>query len=387
MSTVLQQIEINQIEKESYIVKNRSTGKFVKIGERETDYLKFLTSTEYSNDSAISYTGELNSEQQQYLFDKYTEWGFLSNNTAESSGNQTRRHKFKTMFNSDITTIKLATVNPEKFLNSNIKIIKLLFSPLVMLIGLLIMLTSGWMVFNPEVVDVILEYKLNTSVVILLYILIILTICIHELAHAVTCKYFGGRVEKLGVMLFYFNPAMYCDISDVYLFKHKWKKIAVAFSGIFTQWMLSALAIQCYSFLNFFFSYNQPLLLYYALVNFGVGLFNLIPFVKLDGYWILTYVLNITNLRGKSFNYLLSFLKFNPLYRKQYSGKEKAAFLIYGTLSVVYTILLWFTALFSIYKLVNKYSPIAGLTVSLALGSILGLNFIFTMQKQWKSIE
>ena len=34
-------------------------------------------------------------------------------------------------------------------------------------------------------------------------------VAIHEFAHGLTCKYFGGRVHEMGFMLLYFQPALY----------------------------------------------------------------------------------------------------------------------------------------------------------------------------------
>src|SRR5207245_5820656 len=36
---------------------------------------------------------------------------------------------------------------------------------------------------------------------------------VHESAHAVTCKHFGGRVPEGGFLLFYFMPAFYVAVT------------------------------------------------------------------------------------------------------------------------------------------------------------------------------
>lgn len=70
---------------------------------------------------------------------------------------------------------------------------------------------------------------------LLVYILYFIIIFFHELSHGIMCKYFGGRVGKLGVALIVFNPAMYCDISSVRLFNKKYKKIWCSAAGFMTN--------------------------------------------------------------------------------------------------------------------------------------------------------
>ena len=44
--------------------------------------------------------------------------------------------------------------------------------------------------------------------------LILVVASIHEFAHGLTCKHFGGEVHELGFMVMYFQPAFYCNVSD-----------------------------------------------------------------------------------------------------------------------------------------------------------------------------
>src|SRR3974390_2399583 len=46
------------------------------------------------------------------------------------------------------------------------------------------------------------------------YILALITLCWHELAHGHACKHYGGRVPAMGFMLVYLTPAFYTDTSE-----------------------------------------------------------------------------------------------------------------------------------------------------------------------------
>ena len=46
---------------------------------------------------------------------------------------------------------------------------------------------------------------------------------LHELGHALSCKYFGGDCHELGVMLLLFTPCLYCNVTDAWLIPEKWR--------------------------------------------------------------------------------------------------------------------------------------------------------------------
>ncbi|MEJ2272368.1 MAG: hypothetical protein P8X91_07795, partial [Candidatus Bathyarchaeota archaeon] len=43
---------------------------------------------------------------------------------------------------------------------------------------------------------------------------------LHEFAHGLTCKHYGGEVREIGFLLMYFMPCFYCNVSDAWLFRH-----------------------------------------------------------------------------------------------------------------------------------------------------------------------
>src|SRR5262249_39568842 len=55
---------------------------------------------------------------------------------------------------------------------------------------------------------------LNLYGLAFLYIVIFAVVTIHEFSHGLTCCHFGGKVQQVGFMLIYFQPAFYCDVSD-----------------------------------------------------------------------------------------------------------------------------------------------------------------------------
>jgi putative peptide zinc metalloprotease protein len=84
----------------------------------------------------------------------------------------------------------------------------------------------------------------NLNGFLIFWFSVLWVVALHEFAHALTCRHFGGRVTEMGFLLIYFQPAFYSDVSDAWLFPEKRKRLWVMFSGGFFQLFLwSAAAI------------------------------------------------------------------------------------------------------------------------------------------------
>ncbi len=122
---------------------------------------------------------------------------------------------------------------------------------------------------------------------------------IHEFGHGLTCNHFGGECHEMGVMLLVFSPCLYCDVSDSWMLKNKWKRIMIGAAGMYIEIWLSSLAI-------FAWWFTQPGLVHHLCLNlFFVStvttvIFNANPLMRYDGYYMLADWLEIPNLRPKA---------------------------------------------------------------------------------------
>ncbi|MEO6181534.1 MAG: efflux RND transporter periplasmic adaptor subunit, partial [Verrucomicrobiota bacterium] len=189
--------------------------------------------------------------------------------------------------------------------------------------------------------DIVREIKIqfHFQSFVVAWFTILAVIALHELAHGLTCKRFGGKVHEIGFLLLYFQPAFFCNVSDAWLFREKSRRLWVTFAGAYFEIFLWAAATVIWRVTDFSTWIN-----YIALVVMATSgiktLFNLNPLIKLDGYYLLSDYLEIPNLRQKAFGYLGALFKpFSPaaISKKQITPRDRRIFFAYGLLAAVYS--------------------------------------------------
>lgn len=174
------------------------------------------------------------------------------------------------------------------------------------------------------------------------YVLYAISHFIHEMAHGLVCKHYGGTVNDMGGALFYFVwPAAYCDTSDTYLFPKAKHRIHVQIAGVFSNFVASAILLLIFhNTSDAFFLRNAIgiLLISYSFDTYS----NLNPLAKLDGYYALSEAVGIRNLRERSFKYCWrqierSILGIERPNEEEPSPHERRVFLTYGISAGLYT--------------------------------------------------
>ncbi len=122
---------------------------------------------------------------------------------------------------------------------------------------------------------------------------------LHELAHALAVRRWGGEVHEMGVTLLFFMPAPYVDASAANAFRDRWQRAAVSAAGIMVELGLAAVA----AFL--WLELEPGVLRDLAFVTLFLGcastlLFNANPLLRFDGYHLLCDLLEMPNLAIRS---------------------------------------------------------------------------------------
>ena len=123
---------------------------------------------------------------------------------------------------------------------------------------------------------------------------------IHELAHASVCDYYGGKPGAIGTGLYYLAPFFYCDTSDSWRLPRR-ARILISAAGPFSTVLIASIFV----FASFFISgYAKDVLQISAFFGFYGFLTNLSPVIETDGYYIVSDIVGIPNLRDEAFSYI-----------------------------------------------------------------------------------
>jgi len=122
---------------------------------------------------------------------------------------------------------------------------------------------------------------------------------IHEFGHGISCKHFGGECHEMGVMLLVFSPCLYCDVTDSWMLKNKWKRIMIGAAGMYIEIVISACAIYLWAFSEPGL-FNHLCLNVFFVTTVTTVIFNANPLMRYDGYYMMADFLEIPNLRPKA---------------------------------------------------------------------------------------
>ncbi|MGH9362025.1 MAG: hypothetical protein ACRD2T_08915, partial [Thermoanaerobaculia bacterium] len=196
---------------------------------------------------------------------------------------------------------KFPLFDPEKLLRRLMPFVRPLFSKLGALVWLLVV--GGGLVqasihfddLTQNVIDRILE---PTNLLLLWVVLPVLKV-FHEFGHAFAVKHYGGEVHEMGIILLVLTPLPYVDASASTALRSKRERIFVGAAGMVVEVFIASLAL-------FFWLNAEAGLLRSIAYNIvfvaGVStiLFNANPLLRYDGYYILSDLLEIPNLRARS---------------------------------------------------------------------------------------
>jgi putative peptide zinc metalloprotease protein len=165
----------------------------------------------------------------------------------------------------------------------------------------------------------------------------------HEFAHGLTCRAFGGRVPEVGMLrIFYFIPALYCNVSGMWLIRQRSRRLWVIAAGTYCQLVLGSLSLLAW--LVFSPSSFPGDLACICLLGSIVGVgTNANPLLKFDGYYLLSQWLHTPNLMDRARAYWRGLLKRALFGRhhdesKRWSRRERLIYFVYGLLSFGYTV-------------------------------------------------
>ena len=122
---------------------------------------------------------------------------------------------------------------------------------------------------------------------------------LHELAHALAVRHFGGTVRDTGITLFLFTPAPYVDASAANGFARPHQRIVVSAAGIMVELALAAFAAGVWLMVEPGVVRDIAFVTLFA-CTVSTLLFNGNPLLRFDAYYVLCDALGLPNLALRS---------------------------------------------------------------------------------------
>jgi len=123
---------------------------------------------------------------------------------------------------------------------------------------------------------------------------------VHEFGHAFTAHRYGCRVSAMGLALLVLWPVLYTDVSDAWKLPSRRARMAIGMSGIAFELGLAVIATLVWSILPDG-ALRGAVFLLATTTWVGTVAINLSPFMKFDGYYVLSDWLGIDNLFDRAF--------------------------------------------------------------------------------------
>ncbi|MFW5700349.1 MAG: hypothetical protein ACOCWM_01560 [Cyclobacteriaceae bacterium] len=180
---------------------------------------------------------------------------------------------------------------PEKVINKITPYLRFLFVPrnikLTLLFSSLIIIIGAISNINTIVIQDL------EAIWIHFMIFGILSVTFHELGHVTAANFFGAKHGGIGGGFYLFSPVYFADVTDIWKLPSR-QRIVVNLAGIYFELIICSI----YMIVGVIFQFQfLSVIAVFIVLN---TLLNLNPFLRSDGYWILTDVLEIPNLYKKS---------------------------------------------------------------------------------------
>ncbi|HVC46775.1 MAG TPA: biotin/lipoyl-binding protein [Terracidiphilus sp.] len=215
-----------------------------------------------------------------------------------------------------------------------------------------------WNVIGP---DIPLYYTFSSktfSDIVEFWILLFVIGFIHESAHGLTCKHFGGEVHAMGLMFLYLTPAFYVDVTESWIYATRGQRLWTIIAGIWVELTLCGIAM--FLWVNSAPGFWLHDLMYKVILFTGLAVvvLNLNPLLKLDGYYFLTEAIGIPDLKERSSAFVTEWVQSKilrlPVIVTPIPRKRAPLFILYALLSGAYSYLILFTVIRFSYNVTSK---------------------------------
>jgi putative peptide zinc metalloprotease protein len=175
-----------------------------------------------------------------------------------------------------------AALVPERVVNAVTTIFKPLFFPplVIAVLGGLVAL-DVWLFAYHGVAQSMREVLYSPALLMMMLGLVIVSAAFHECGHATACAYGGARPGVMGAGVYIVWPAFYTDVTDAYRLG-KAGRLRTDLGGVYFNVIFILATGAAYALTGF-----EPLLLIIPFQHLEI-VHQFLPFIRLDGYYIVS---------------------------------------------------------------------------------------------------
>lgn len=267
--------------------------------------------------------------------------------------------------------IRVPLVRPERFLARLLPLVNPLFSPvaLALLLGAtllgLILVARQWETFTHSLLDILTPAGLLGFLLAL-----IVSKTLHELGHALVATRQGVRVAHMGVAFLVMWPMLYTDTGESWRLRSHRQRLAISVAGISVEVALAGLATLAWALLDD--GALRQAALYLATTGWVLSLaLNVSPFMRFDGYFILSDLLNFPNLHERSGAQARVWLRrhvlgFTDVWPEHFPDSQRRALVLFAFCTWLYRFLIFLGIAWAVYAFFFKALGIFLMAVEIA---------------------
>lgn len=360
---------IRSMEEGVYVIKRPDKGSYYRLGEVEFFLLKGMdgekTSRQLREEYREAFGEKLERTDLKDFLKLVRSQGLVreestSDPAKRDSESSKENHGFASRLKGkgSIMYYRWPLCRPDKFFTWLEPHIRWIWTKGFVLVTLGVILTALLVLLaNRHALVSSFQETMRWETIALVWICVFLATCLHECAHGLTCKHYGGEVPDSGLLLLFFMPCFYCNVTDAWLIPQKSRRLAITLAGAYSDLIVWSLCV-------FVWRLTMPdtFINYLSLMMLSVcgmrSLLNLNPFLKLDGYYLLIDWLEMPNLRSRGEEYWKGHLRWILWGAKRPEPVER------GRILIAYGIFKWVAAiLFLDFMIENLFGFLQGYAV------------------------
>jgi putative peptide zinc metalloprotease protein len=186
-----------------------------------------------------------------------------------------------------------AALVPETVVEALTTIFKPLFWPPVVIAVLAgLVFVDGYVFWFHGIAQGLRQVLYEPALMLLILGLIVVSTAFHEVGHATACAYGGARPGVLGAGIYIIWPAFYSDVTDAYRLS-KAGRLRTDLGGVYFNTVFMLVVFGVYLWTRY-----EPLLVMLGLQNFEI-IHQFLPFLRLDGYYVVADLTGVPDLFGR----------------------------------------------------------------------------------------